>query len=131
MFRGSRSKDTTTQRLFELIDRYAELSDEEVALIARVRDVVSRKIAPAAKSHDATGQFPWDNIREINALGLNAMMFPEDYGGYPLSYAAYLMAVREISRGCASTGLTWATNFHATNPIIEVVPTVNQIRTYW
>jgi alkylation response protein AidB-like acyl-CoA dehydrogenase len=51
--------------------------------------------------------------------GLNAMFVPEAYGGAALSYAAYLECVREISKACASTGVIWATNFHAMKPLVE------------
>jgi len=44
---------------------------------------------------------------------------PEAYGGAGLSYAAYLACVREISKACASTGIIWATNFHAMKPLID------------
>jgi acyl-CoA dehydrogenase len=59
------------------------------------------------------------NIQAINALGLNAMFVPEAYGGAPLSYRAYFACVREISKACASTGVIWATNFHAMKPVID------------
>ena len=36
-----------------------------------------------------------------------------------MSYAAYLECVREISKACASTGIIWATNFHAIKPLID------------
>jgi acyl-CoA dehydrogenase len=47
------------------------------------------------------------------------MFVPEAYGGAGLGYAAYLACVREISKACASTGIIWATNFHATKPLID------------
>jgi alkylation response protein AidB-like acyl-CoA dehydrogenase len=47
------------------------------------------------------------------------MFIPEAYGGYPLSYRCYLACVREISAACASTGIIWATNFHASKPLID------------
>src|ERR671913_453040 len=72
-----------------------------------------------ASEYDRTGEFPHDNVAAINALGLNAMFVPEEYGGAPLSYAAYLECVREISKACASTGIVWATNFHAMKPLID------------
>ncbi len=77
------------------------------------------EIAPRAAEYDRTGEFPWDNVRAINALGLNAMFVPEAYGGAGLSYAAYLACVREISAACAATGSIWATNFHAMKPLID------------
>jgi acyl-CoA dehydrogenase len=47
------------------------------------------------------------------------MFVPEPYGGAGLGYAAYLACVREISAACASTGIIWATNFHAVKPLID------------
>ena len=44
---------------------------------------------------------------------------PEAYGGAQMSYAAYLECVREISKACASTGVIWATNFHAMKPLVD------------
>ena len=51
--------------------------------------------------------------------GLNAMFVPEAYGGAQLSYACYLACVREIAQACASTGIIWATTFHAMKPVID------------
>ncbi len=79
----------------------------------------ARRSRPAAAQYDETGEFPWENLKAINALGLNAMFVPEAYGGSPLSYRAYLECVREISNACASTGVIWATNFHAMKPLID------------
>jgi alkylation response protein AidB-like acyl-CoA dehydrogenase len=47
------------------------------------------------------------------------MFIPEEYGGMPLSYRCYLACVREVSKACASTGIIWATNFHAIKPVIQ------------
>jgi acyl-CoA dehydrogenase len=84
-----------------------------------VRALARDTIAPRAAHYDRSGEFPWDNVKAINALGLNAMFIPEACGGAPLSYAAYLECVREISKACASTGGIWATNFHSIKPLIE------------
>ena len=88
-------------------------------LIDSVRALARETIAPRAAEYDRTGAFPWDNIEAINARGLNAMFIPHAYGGAALSYAAYLECVREISKACASTGVIWATNFHAMKPLID------------
>jgi len=77
-------------RVFERLDATPAFSDEERILIDSVRSLARDKIAPRAAHHDATGEFPWDNVKAINELGLNAMFIPEAYGGAPVSYAAYL-----------------------------------------
>jgi acyl-CoA dehydrogenase len=85
-----------------------------------VRALARDRIAPRAAGYDQSGDFPWDNVRDINNLGLNAMFIPEAYGGAALSYRVYLACVREISKACASTGIIWATNFHAMKPVVDI-----------
>ena len=105
--------------LFSRLDAMPALSPEERQLLDSVRALARDEIAPRASAYDRSSEFPWDNVRAINALGLNAMFVPEAYGGAGLSYAAYLACVREISKACASTGIIWATNFHAMKPVID------------
>lgn len=105
--------------VFDRLDDSLRLDDEEAMLLESVTTLARERIAPRAEGHDRSGEFPWDNVRDLNALGLNAMFVPEDYGGSPLSYACYLACVREISKACASTGIIWATNFHAMKPLVE------------
>ena len=105
--------------VFDRLDALPALSPEERQLLDSVKALARDQIMPRAAEYDRTAEFPWDNIRAINALGLNAMFVPEAYGGAGLSYAAYLACVREISAACASTGIIWATNFHAAKPLID------------
>jgi alkylation response protein AidB-like acyl-CoA dehydrogenase len=94
------------------------LTDDETEFVTYVADVVRDKIAPRAEKFDQSGEFPWDNIRILNELGMNGVFIPEAYGGVPLSYCCYLQLVEELSRGCPSTAITWATTFHAISPVI-------------
>src|SRR5262245_40286120 len=105
--------------VFDRVDAAVNFGDEERMLIESVRALARDRIAPHAAEYDRSGAFPWPNVQAINALGLNAMFIPETYGGAQLSYAAYLECVREISGACASTGIIWATNFHAMKPLID------------
>lgn len=105
--------------VLERLDASIPLSAEERLLLDSVRTLARERLAPRAEHYDRSGEFPWDNVRDINALGLNAMFVPEAYGGSPVAYMAYLACVREISKACASTGIIWATNFHAIKPLIE------------
>jgi len=106
-------------KVFGRLDALPPLSTEEAQILDSVRALARDRIAPQAEHYDRTAEFPWDNLRAINALGLNAIFVPEAYGGAGLSYAAYLACVREISKACASTGIIWATNFHAMKPLID------------
>ena len=105
--------------VFERLDAGIPLSAEERMLVDGVREFADAVIAPNAARYDETGEFPWDNVRGINELGLNAMFVPEAYGGSPVSYCAYLACVRAISQACAATGIIWATTFHGLKPLID------------
>jgi len=105
--------------VLEKLDTTVTFSDHERLLLESVRRLATQRIAPRAAGYDESGAFPWDNISDINALGLNSMFVPEEYGGTGLSYSVYLACCREISKACASTGIVWATNFHGTGPIVD------------
>ncbi len=107
-------------KVFSQLEDSLRLNDEEALLLDSVRALARDRIAPRAAAYDKSGDFPWDNVKDINALGLNTMFIPEAYGGAALSYLVYLASVREISKACASTGVIWATNFHAMKPVIDI-----------
>lgn len=105
--------------VFDRLDAGAPLDDDERMLVDSVRAFARNELAPRADGFDRTAEFPWKNVEGINRLGLNQMFVPQAYGGSPLSYAAYLSCVREISEACAATGIIWATNFHAMKPLVD------------
>ena len=49
-------------------------------------------------------------VKQIGELGLLCVDVPEDHGGTGLDYLAYAIAMEEISRGCASTGVVMSVN---------------------
>lgn len=106
-------------KIFEQLDRWRNWEDTERIVLDQVRRVADEIIAPNAAPHDQSGEFPWDNIRALNELGLNAIFVPEAYGGAPARYRLYLECVSIISEACASTGITYATSFHGMTPLIE------------
>ena len=105
--------------VFNRLDAALKLPPDEAMLVESVRKLAAEVVAPSAEQSDRSGEFPHANVKAINALGLNAMFIPEAYGGAQMSYAAYLECVRELSKACASTGIVWATNFHAIKPLID------------
>ncbi|RZL88905.1 MAG: acyl-CoA dehydrogenase, partial [Variovorax sp.] len=105
--------------ILERLDFRLALNDEEMMLLESVQSLTREQIAPRAEHFDRNAEFPWENVKAINELGLNAMFIPEAYGGAQMSYTAYLACVREISKACAATGIIWATNYHGMKPLID------------
>jgi acyl-CoA dehydrogenase len=106
-------------KIFESLERRRKWSEDEQAILDAVRRVSDDIIAPNARAADSTSAFPWTCVKAINALGLNGLFVPEAYGGSPARFEVYLAAVKIISEACASTGIIYATNFHAMKPVID------------
>ena len=105
--------------VFERLERHKNWDENDALILAQVDRLCAEVIAPNAEHVDATSEFPWKNVEAINALGLNAVFIPEEFGGAPMSFRLYLAIVQRISEACASTGIIYATNFHAMKPLIE------------
>lgn len=71
-----------------------------------VRDFAKHEVAPTAAERDEQERFDRELFREMANLGLTGIPWPEDYGGIGSDYLAYVIAVEELSKVCASTGVT-------------------------
>lgn len=107
-------------RVFERLSARRRFTEDEHLVLDQVRRLCVEEIAPRAAEFDNSGEFPWANIHAINALGLNGLFVPEEYGGAPMSYRLYLQVVQEISAACAATGIIYATTFHGLKPLIDL-----------
>jgi len=73
-----------------------------------VHNFAQKELAPIAAQLDKDGRFPSEIIKKMAELDLFALPFSEEFGGSGDGYLPYVIAVEEISRACASTGLTYA-----------------------
>lgn len=73
-------------------------------------ELAERELKPTAAVHDREHRFPHEQIRRLGQLGLMGVAVPEALGGAGLDTVAYAMAMEEISRGCASTGVIMSVN---------------------
>lgn len=85
-----------------------ELTEEQQMIRKMVHDFAEKEIRPITREIDATGQFPWEIIRKMGALGLMGLPIPEEYGGSGADTISYALAVEEVSRVSGSIGITLA-----------------------
>ncbi len=96
-----------------------EHTEEQSLLRDMVREFAEKEVAPSAKERDEEERFDralmFDRLAE---LGLTGIVFPEQYGGAGADYISYAIAVEELSRVCASTGVTLSAHLSlGSNPI--------------
>ncbi|HLB48911.1 MAG TPA: acyl-CoA dehydrogenase [Anaerolineales bacterium] len=86
------------------------LTPEHEMIRQTARDFAQNEIAPIAAHHDETGEFPFDTIKKMGALGLMGVEVPEEYGGAGVDTVAYVLALEEISKVDASHGTIMSVN---------------------
>ncbi len=96
-----------------------QLTEEQNLIRETVRNFAETEIAPSASQRDEEERFDrelmFDKVAE---LGLTGIVFPEEYGGAGADYISYAIAVEELSRVCASTGVTLSAHLSlGANPI--------------
>ncbi|EAR68433.1 acyl-CoA dehydrogenase [Bacillus sp. NRRL B-14911] len=82
------------------------LTEEHEMIRKMVRDYAKNEVAPSAAERDEEERFDREIFDKMAELGLTGIPWPEEYGGIGSDYLAYCIAVEELSRVCASTGVT-------------------------
>ena len=98
---------------------YFQLTEEQNLIRETVRSFAENELAPSAAERDENERFDrelmFDKVAE---LGLAGIVFPEEYGGAGADYLCYAIAVEELSRVCASTGVTLSAHLSlGANPV--------------
>src|SRR5690625_2295383 len=83
-----------------------QLTEEQQMLKKMVRDFAEKEVEPTAAERDEEERFDRDIFDQMAALGLTGIPWPEEYGGIGADFVSYVIAVEELSRVCASTGVT-------------------------
>lgn len=78
---------------------------EQEMIRSMVKEFAINEVQPIAEEIDAEARFPQETIDKAGPLGIMGMPFPEEYGGAGADYVAYVMAIEELSKVCAATGV--------------------------
>jgi butyryl-CoA dehydrogenase len=82
------------------------LNKEQEMVKKMARQFAEKEIAPIAADIDEKAEFPTETIRKMGELGFMGMTVPKEWGGAGMDDLSYAIAVEEISRVCASHGVT-------------------------
>jgi butyryl-CoA dehydrogenase len=99
---------------------FFDLSEEERMIQQTAREFAEAEIAPVAGENDEKARFPRDVVKKLGELGFMGMIVPEKYGGSGLTNFCLVLALEEINRVCASTGVTMSVqNSLVCSPILK------------
>jgi alkylation response protein AidB-like acyl-CoA dehydrogenase len=87
---------------------YDPLTDEQREIRDLVRDLARERVAPRAAEIDKQGEFPWDMVELFREHELFGLPYDEAYGGTGTGALMVLVAIEELSKVCATTGLIMA-----------------------
>ncbi|HEX7623404.1 MAG TPA: acyl-CoA dehydrogenase [Anaeromyxobacteraceae bacterium] len=87
-----------------------ELTEEQRQVQGLCRDFAEKELRPNARRWDAEHEFPRAAVKQLGELGLLGVAVPAEWGGAGMDAVSYALAMEEISRGCAGTGVIMSVN---------------------
>jgi len=87
-----------------------ELNEEQQMVRDMARRFAESEIAPVAAALDASHEHPETIVRQLGELKMLGIAVPEEYGGGGMDYVSYVLALIEVSKACASTGVIMSVN---------------------
>jgi alkylation response protein AidB-like acyl-CoA dehydrogenase len=87
-----------------------DLTEEQKMIQDMCRSFAEKEIKPIAAQLDETKEHPQALCQKMGELGLMGITTPEEFGGAAMDYTSYILAVIEISKACASTGVIMSVN---------------------
>ncbi|MEI7742374.1 MAG: acyl-CoA dehydrogenase family protein [Chloroflexota bacterium] len=95
------------------------LTEDQVLLRDAVRVLADERVAPRAAAIDRDAAWP-DDIRKLLAdHDIFAIPFAEQYGGLGSDLLTLVLAIEQLSRACATTGLILAVQSLGAQPIVD------------
>ena len=84
------------------------LTEEQREIRELVRTLARDRIAPRAAEIDESHEFPWDVVELFREHELFGLLFDEEHGGSGTGTLLALVAIEEVSKVCATSGLILA-----------------------
>jgi alkylation response protein AidB-like acyl-CoA dehydrogenase len=107
-----------------------DLTEEQSMIRKLLRDFAEGEVAKGAVERDRTGEFPREIFIKLAELGIMGLPFPEEYGGTGADTVSFAIAVEELSRVCASTGITYSAHISLGGAPIHLFGTKEQKEKY-
>src|SRR5512138_881089 len=80
-------------------------TEDQLAVLKMAREFAQNEVLPKAAEIDREHRHPAELVKRMAELGFLGIAVPEQYGGAGFDHVSYVLAMEEVSRACASTGV--------------------------
>lgn len=85
-----------------------DLTQEQQMIKKTIKEFADKVVAPGAIERDRTKEFPTEIFKQLSDMGMMGLPFDEKYGGAGADTTSFAIVTEELSRACASTGITYS-----------------------
>ncbi len=107
-----------------------ELTEEQLMIRDTIREFAQEEVAKDVLERDRKKEFPKDIFKKLAELGMMGLPFPEEYGGAGADTISFAIVVEELSKVCASTGITYSAHISLGGEPINLFGTKEQKEKY-
>ncbi|WP_299088420.1 acyl-CoA dehydrogenase [uncultured Metabacillus sp.] len=107
-----------------------DLTNEQEMIRNLIHEFAEEEVAPGTDERDRTGAFPEKIFEQLAGLGMLGLPFPEEYGGSGADTISFAIVTEELSRVCASTGITYSAHISLGAAPIHLFGTPEQKKKY-
>ncbi|MEK4521699.1 acyl-CoA dehydrogenase family protein [Psychrobacillus sp. FSL W7-1457] len=107
-----------------------DLTQEHQMIRKTIREFASEVVAPGAIERDKTKEFPKDIFKQLADMGMMGLPFSEEYGGAGADTVSFAIVTEELSRACASTGITYSAHISLGGAPLSLFGTEEQKQKY-
>lgn len=107
-----------------------DLTEEQQMIQKMIREFSEEQVAPGAVERDRTKAFPTEIFKQLSEMGVMGLPFPEEYGGGGSDTISFAIVTEELSRACASTGITYSAHISLGGAPLHLFGTDEQKKEY-
>ena len=107
-----------------------DLTEEQEMIKKMIRAFAVEEVAPGAIDRDRTKEFPAEIFKKLSEMGMMGLPFSEDYRGSGADTTSFAIVTEELSRACASTGITYSAHISLGGAPLNLFGTEEQKKNY-
>lgn len=107
-----------------------DLTQEQQMIKKTIKEFADKVVAPGAIDRDRSKAFPTEIFKQLSDMGMMGLPFDEKYGGAGADTISFAIVTEELSRACASTGITYSAHISLGGAPLNLFGTEEQKEKY-